>query len=636
MNLQKNFLFGVAGVALVVCITFGILFYKQKEKVSYIESLLGTFKRDMAQSGYNQNASVVYDKERKNWTLVQNNLKDSVIQIFSDIVAFNWLEPYKSPEQFKATGTGFFIDDQGSIITNAHVVDQAKLITIQIPSFGKRRFDVDIIGVAVDRDLALLKLKESDVKEIKDTLKKLSYLKLGDSDQVHRSDEIMALGYPLGQQSLKSTTGIVSGREHLAGQHMIQTSAPINPGNSGGPSINFAGEVVGVNTANVPSAQNVGYFIPSNEVKLFLHHLKNYSAENKSEKIKFLRKPYLGILFNAASESMTSFLGNPLPGGLYVAGVQRGSPLKKAGVEIGDMIYEIDGHKLDVFGELNVPWSEDKISIIDYVARLKIGDKVNLLSYRKGKPRGITLTFKETELAPIRLMNPGYEKIDYEILGGMVIMPLALNHLPLLGSESPELIQYLDMQSQLDGAIVITHVLSDSQADRARTIRQGVIIKEANGVVVKTLDEFRDAVKKSLDTKFLTIKTNQNIFIALPFDKILAEEYGLSRTYFYPITPFISDLMKRGINTKPEQKVEQKVEQKTEKKSEQESEKKVEKKSEQKAGQKSEKRTEKKSEQKVEQKLEKKTEKNLNTPKIFELPKVNMSAIKPIVPVTKP
>ena len=83
---------------------------------------------------------------------------------------------------------------------------------------------------------------------------------------VRRSDEVLALGYPLGQQSLKSTTGVISGRE----QHLIQMSAAINPGNSGGPLLNVNGEVVGINSAIIQGAQNVGYIIPINDLKMRL------------------------------------------------------------------------------------------------------------------------------------------------------------------------------------------------------------------------------------------------------------------------------------------------------------------------------------------------------------------------------
>lgn len=522
-----------------------VLIYKQIDTVRKLETSFEMLKKNVCVTHDCATGPSRFGGEAtKNWGTVQTELKDAVIQVFSDVAEFNWLEPYKSPNQFQVTGSGFFINDTGEMITNAHVIDQTKAVSIQIPSFGKRRFTVTVLGVSPERDLALLRLKPENVQEIKKGIGRIPVMTLGNSDQVHRSDEIMALGYPLGQQALKSTTGIVSGRESLGGQYMIQISAPINPGSSGGPSINCTGQVIGVNSAGIMAAQNVGYIIPSNEVMLFLNQLKQLPSAGE-DKIKFLRKPYLGVIFNPASDSLTSFLGNPLPGGLYVAEVQKGSPLEKAGVKAGDMIYEIDGNRLDVFGEMNVPWSEDKISIIDYVARLMIGDKVRLVIYRAGKERTVTLTFDSSELAPIRAMYPSYEKIDYEMVGGLVVMQLALNHLPLLIQAAPELAQYAtELQTQrLEGALIVTHVIPASVAGRARTLRAGYILKEINNVPVKSLDEFRNALKKSMNTRFMTIKTSKNLFAALPFDDIVKEEEQLAAGFFYSVTPFMRELI---------------------------------------------------------------------------------------------
>lgn len=482
--------------------------------------------------------------EARRWCDLQTLTKDTVIQIFVHAAQFNWLEPYKTPNQYQSTGSGFFISEMGDIITNAHVVDQAKAISIQIPSMGKQRFDVDIVGVSPDRDLALLQLRSEDREIIIKELGKIPTLTFGDSDNVHRADEIMALGYPLGQQSLKSTTGVVSGREHIEGHSMIQISAPINPGSSGGPSLNGLGQVIGVNSAGIygGGTQNVGYIIPSNEVLLFLRQLESLPAV--SGEVKFIRKPFLGVIFNNASESLTKFLGNPTPGGLYVVETYKKSPLHKAGVLPQDMMYAIDGHKIDYFGEMNVPWSDDKISIMDYVGRLRLGDKIHLTVYRFGKKRDIALTFSQAELAPIRAMYADYEKIDYEIIGGLVVMQLAVNHLPLLIQGAPELARFAEFKNQMEPVLIVTHVFPDSAASRSRTMGIGAILQEVNGQRVKTLAEFRNAVKKSLETNYLTVKTVENVFTVLPLKRIIVDEPKLARNYYYHITPLANELIK--------------------------------------------------------------------------------------------
>jgi len=482
----------------------------------------------------------------RRWSDIQPKVKDTVVQVWVQKIDFNWLEPYKTPQQGLSTGSGFFIDEKGSFITNFHVINGSVAVEVQIPSMGKQRLAAKVIALNPDRDIALVRLTEESLERVKETLGFIPYLRFGNSDSVRRSDEIMTLGYPLGQQSLKSTTGVVSGREHMDGHYMIQISAPINPGNSGGPSVNQDAQVVGVNTAGFAAAhaQNVNYIIPSNEVTQFLKHAEQMHCGGDTGDITFLRKPFLGVHFNPASESLTTFLKNPLPGGLYVVETYKNSPLQKAGVKAGDMIYDIDGHRLDVFGEMNAPWCEDKVSIVDYVSRLMLGDKIHVTVYRNGKPVKLSFVFEQCDLPAVRQKFPPYEKIDYELFGGMVFMDLALDHIGHLIQSSPHLSKYMDFKNQLEPAVVLAHVLPDSVALRSHVLMRGQIIKEINGVEVKNLADVRSALRKSIGSDHVTIKTSENMFVALPFKKMLEDEDKLSRMLFYTVTPFVQELMK--------------------------------------------------------------------------------------------
>ncbi|MFA6065890.1 MAG: trypsin-like peptidase domain-containing protein [Candidatus Babeliaceae bacterium] len=528
----------LAGILLATGYTMYYMYDQQCHQKSLIEQLKQDFSNLRPATG----DAAINKPTTNGWNDLQSHTKDTVVQIFAHISQFNWLEPYKSPNQGQVSGTGFFISEDGLIITNAHVINEARLITIQIPHTGKERFCATLVGVSPERDLALLRLAPGELEKLTSILGKIPTLSLGDSDSVHRSDEIMALGYPLGQESLKSTTGVVSGRQHIDGHYMIQISAPINPGSSGGPSLDINGLVIGVNSAGIfgGGVQNVGYIIPSNEVKLFLRQLEQMPETSGA---KFLRKPFLGVLFNNGTDSLTKFLGNPPPGGLYVVETYTGSPLHKAGVLPNDMIYEIDGHKVDVFGEMNVSWNEDKISIVDYVTRLMLGDKIKLVVYRNGKRKELVLTFGHSELAPVRGIYPAYEKIEYEIIGGLVIMQLTLNHLPLLLQRAPELAHYMELKHQMEPAIIITNIFGESTASQSRTIGAGAVIKEVNGERVKTLEELRKVLKKSCSTGFLTIKTTEGVFTALPFDKIMKEEEALSENYYYPLSPTVKEVL---------------------------------------------------------------------------------------------
>lgn len=474
------------------------------------------------------------------WRPIQEKVNDTVVQVFAQVAEFDLLQPYRTPQQYSACGSGFFISDEGYLITNAHVINQARTVWIQIPSLGRRIFDAEVIGMTPDRDIALLHLAPESRAVIEESLGRIPYLELGDSDRVHRSDEVLALGYPLGQQSLKSTTGVVSGHE----QHMIQISAPINPGSSGGPLLNVEGKVVGINASGITEAQNVGYAIPINDLKIVLPDLY---------KTKLLRKPFLGILYNNGSEALTEYLGNPEPGGCYIVEVVKGSTMYKAGVKPGDMLYQIDGYDIDLYGDMRVPWSEDKISIIDYVSRIPVGQKVMVVVYRNGTRKECHITFDLTELPAIRKIYPGYEEIDYEVFAGMVVMQLSLNHIHIMEKMVPGLVKFVEMKHQNEPVLVITHMFADSQIYRTRTLTPGATINEINGIKVTTLTELRDALKKSVQEKFLTIKASDNLMrvsdnllVVLPWEKILDEEPTLARDYHYPLSQTSKFLLASG------------------------------------------------------------------------------------------
>lgn len=472
------------------------------------------------------------------WRPIQDRIRDTVVQIFTQASVVDLLEPYKAPAQATVCGSGFFINAEGYIITNAHVVNQAKIVWIQLPTLGKIIIDVELVGMSPERDLALLKVTQEGYATIVKALGAIPFLPLGDSDLVRRSDDVLALGYPLGQQSFKSTTGVISGYE----QHLIQISAPINPGSSGGPLLNTKGEVIGVNSSGIIEAQNVGYAIPINTLKTILHDLYH---------VKLLRKPFLGVRFNNSSDALTKFLSNPLPGGCYVIDVVKGSTLDRAGVMGGDMIYEINGHSVDMYGEMNVPWSEDKVSIIDYPLRLSIGDTISLVIYRRGDRKEFKVVFDHATLPAIRRIYPGYDEIDYEIFGGMVVQELSLNHVHLLAEHVPGLVRYSEMKYQTEPVLIITHIFRDSQLFRARNLQIGTTINEINGAKVKTLADLREVLQKSATREFLTIvasdnitRTTDNVFVVLEMEKLIEEEARLSRDYHYPLTDTAKEILR--------------------------------------------------------------------------------------------
>jgi len=511
------------------------------KKQQALEIMIEEWNNRLKESSFENNSCVdkaVGESGDRSWANLQSKLQGTVVQVFAQVAQINWLQPYMTPAQGGAAGTGFFIDKDGYFITNGHVVADVKAIGVQIPAFGRERFDAVVVGVSFDRDIALLKLGSDGVERLREKFGDVPCLKLGDSNKIRRGEELMTLGYPLGQEYLKSTVGIVSGRESLNSRQYIQIDAPINHGSSGGPSLDREGFVIGVNTAGVPDAQNIGYIIPINELSIILKEL--YQLENAENKL--LRKPYLGFFYNAASPALNAYLGNP-SGGVYITEVYKGSIVEKAGAKKGDVLYEFDGRKIDGFGQLSVPWCEDKISVESYTFYLRHGQEISFGVYREGESKKFSLKFEHSELPPIRTRYPDYEKIEYEVVGGMVIMELTKNHLPIMLNAAPQLILYGESKNQLKPVLVITHIIPDSVAQRSRVLAPGLRLKEINDEKVRTLSELRKAVRKGSQKSFLKVRTLDGFVAAFSMDQILRDEPRLSAIYRYQISPTIKELM---------------------------------------------------------------------------------------------
>jgi len=464
------------------------------------------------------------------WRAIQERIQDTVVQVIVQSTITDILQPYRILEQRQNFGSGFFFNEDGDIITNAHVIIQARAVWIQIPHFGKHIFDVEVVGMCPDRDVAILRLTEEGRQLIKSELGAIPYLFLGDSDLVCRSHEVLALGYPMGQHALKSTIGIVSGREG----GFIQTDAALNPGNSGGPLLNMRGEVVGINSAIIADANNIGYAIPINEIARILKDMYE---------IKILPKGFLGAVFSHGSAPMTEYLGNPVPGGYYVLEVFEDGLVHKAGLRGGDMVYEFDHQLVDMFGEMTVPWSEDKVSIPHYVSRLATGDIIHIVAYRNGERKEFDVYFDFTEPYAIKTVYPEYEEIDYEIFGGLVVMELTMNHIRHLAEYAPGLVSYADLQKRNDKVLIVTHVFSTSFVNRLRVVSIGNAIKTVNGTHVKTLREYRELLLNAANERFLRFtfidnvtRISENLLVVLPMREVALQEKRLARENHYNLT----------------------------------------------------------------------------------------------------
>lgn len=462
------------------------------------------------------------------WMQLQNEVQSSVVQVIAQIAQFDWLEPYEVVDQGENLATGFFIDKEGHIITNAHVVLEAQKVWVLLSVTGRRPIFADIVSICPTRDLALLKIQEQELSFLREIIGEIRPISWGDSDGVQRTDNVLVLGYALGQPNMKSSTGIISGHENIGGRSLIQITAPVNPGNSGAPLFNVQGEVIGIALSMIVSAQNVGYAIPINELKLVIDEL----YEGKP----IVRTAFLGVRFNRSTDLLAQVLNNPVPAGMYINTVFKGTLLDRAGVCEGDMLYEFGGYKLDQFGDTTVPWSSEKISLADLVARLKTGDKIQIVLYRQGQKIVIETTFELTEPFPIRERYPGYEEIDYEVIGGLVVMELSDNHIPLLVAYAPSLINYALVENKLKPILIITAIIQGSLVQELGVLAPGATITHVNGVAVTTVETFRSAFRLSFVSQVVIIKNSMNSVAVLPLAQLLHDEERLSKIYGYPLS----------------------------------------------------------------------------------------------------
>jgi serine protease Do len=475
----------------------------------------------------------------KSWkSEVAHQSRNAVVKILSQIIEFDWEHPFKRSDIGEAIGTGFFVSADGIFVTNAHVIEEAAKLWITVPSEGERRFSCEVLGVCYDVDLAVLQSKDAPVSK---------FLEFGDSNAVVIGQEVLTLGYPLGMDSLKLTEGVISGRE----ENLFQTDAPLNPGNSGGPMLSPEGKVIGINVAIVERSQNVGFAIPAFNLQQLFPSL---STRPKDKRV--VHKPLLGADFSNSSDAMQAFFGCKGCTGVYVTAAYKDFPLFNAGVRDGDLLHSFNGFKLDNFGNAEVPWSPyARASLDTLVSLVTVDSEVEIEWSHEGKMQKGKVTFEDKKnpgipiLPAIREYYPPFEKIDYEVISGIVVMDLTVNHITLMHEKnaSETVIKLLtpiaaSFEERLKPTLIVSDVLVGSMLSRDAVFTAGTLIEEVNGVKVSTLKEFREAVVKPISKDgelYITLKSKGQDFAVLPIKDIFKEEFELSEMYMYQISPLV-------------------------------------------------------------------------------------------------
>lgn len=327
-----------------------------------------------------------------------------------DPFGFGNSEYYERPRPQEATGSGVIISDDGYVVTNNHVVDNADMIEITLND--KRKYVAKVIGTDPTTDLALLKIDQND----------LPYIAFGDSDSLKIGEWVLAVGNPFNLTSTV-TAGIISAKGRslniLGGgtsiESYIQTDAAVNPGNSGGALVNTRGELIGINAAiasNTGSYAGYSFAIPVTIVKKVTNDLLKYGE---------VQRAFLGVRLRDLDAKLANEKGIKNIEGVYIEGVNIGGAAEKAGVLNGDIITKIGEIKTN-----NVPELQEQVS------RYKPGDKIPVTIKRdniemvvqievKNKYGDTNIVSKDKVSETATLMGASFETMAKEDLGKLGI-----------------------------------------------------------------------------------------------------------------------------------------------------------------------------------------------------------------------
>jgi serine protease Do len=365
------------------------------------------------------------------------------------------------PREFQrqGLGSGVIVSEEGYILTNNHVIENADEIEVEL--YNDMVFDAEVIGTDPLTDIAVLKIDADDLNPIP----------LGNSDQVHVGELVLAIGSPLDAGLAHSVSmGIVSAKGRAIGilrrdggyENFIQTDAAINPGNSGGALVNMNGELIGINTAIASQSggnQGIGFAVPVKIAKRVMESIIEHGS---------VVRGFLGITLGGQVDAvMARALGLEKAQGVLVGGVREGGPADEAGIEKGDVIQSINGTPIE-------SWAAFRTA----VATTPPGTEIELGIIREGEKETYTVTLGEKPKDLLAEQDqPRNESIEEKT--GFRVQNL-----------TPEIARQLGLSESVEG-IVVTDISRSSEAYR-QGLQQGDVITAVNREPVSTVSEFNE------------------------------------------------------------------------------------------------------------------------------------------------
>ena len=369
---------------------------------------------------------------------------------------------------FKGLGSGFIISSDGLILTNAHVVREAKEVTVKLNT--RREYTAKVIGIDTSTDIAVLKIDASG----------LPVVRLGDSKSLEVGDPVLAIGAPYGLEET-ATQGIVSAKgRSLPGDAIvpfIQTDAAVNPGNSGGPLFDGTGQVVGINAQIYSQSggfQGVSFAIP---IDVALNVKDQIVATGKVEHGR------LGVTVQDLNQALADSFGVKDVGGALVSSVATGSAADKAGLKSGDVITAVDGKPVLRSGQLS-----------SLIGMATPGEHVKLQVWRNRSEQTVEAKLGGADAADKTMADAGAASEQGQL--GLALRPLT-------GAEKRD--------AKVDSGLVIEGVQGPAQ--RAG-IQQGDVLLAINGKSVQSIDQVKDVVSgKPKSVALLVQRDGEKIFV---------------------------------------------------------------------------------------------------------------------------
>ena len=361
----------------------------------------------------------------------------------------------KPQEADRGVGSGFIIESNGLILTNAHVVEGAT--TIYVTLTDKREFKAKLLGMDKRTDVAVVKIEARDLPK----------LPLGDSSRVRVGEWVLAIGSPFGLENTV-TAGIVSAKSRDTGDYLpfIQTDVAVNPGNSGGPLLNTAGQVIGINSqifSRSGGYMGISFAIPIDEAMRVADQLRTNGKMTRGR---------IGVALGEMTKEVAESLGLGKPRGAYVRNVEPGGPAAAGGIEAGDVILSFNGREISKSTDLP-----------RVVGETKPGTSVPVQVWRKGGTRDLTVTVTDTEST-----QAANKKADAPAANG--------NSANTLGVVVGELSDAKKKDLNIKGGVEVTG-LGDGPLAKAG-IRPGDVIIRVADADITSVKQF-EALVKGLD-----------------------------------------------------------------------------------------------------------------------------------------